>query len=212
MTYGEWKDKYVTDSPVKAEQVVKITKKDEKNSYSVNRPLVNSKEFHNKFDSLTTHKEVNESIYQETMKMLEHRDGTDGEDLIALDARTGKVIVSNTSSTASGRTGFTKEQYDVFSKHKGDVILLHNHPNSSRLSFTDISTIYKNDSVIGSVAVGHNGTVHFVNKLKNDDIDIDNIWNELYNKAIEIHQNKDVAKHKALDALYDFGVFDYESR
>lgn len=38
--------------------------------------LVNSKKYLDKFDGLTTHKAVNEAIYQHAMRILEHRDGT----------------------------------------------------------------------------------------------------------------------------------------
>ena len=70
MKYSEWKEQYV-DSPVVVDQTQKITKKKDSNAYSVDRKLVNSKEYHDKFESLTSHKSTNESVYQEAMKMLE---------------------------------------------------------------------------------------------------------------------------------------------
>lgn len=88
MKYADWKEQYI-DSPVVVDQTQKITKKNDFNDYSVDRKLVNSKEYHDKFENLTSHKSTNESVYQEAMKMLEHRDGTDLEDIVILDARTG---------------------------------------------------------------------------------------------------------------------------
>lgn len=210
MTYKEWKKSFV-DGNVVVTETSRISKKDVENSFSVNRNLVNSKEFHDKFEGLTEHKSVNESIYQETMRMLEHRDGTDFEDLIAIDAKTGKVIVANTSSIQNGKTAFTKDQYEEFIKHSGESILLHNHPNGSRLSFTDIRTLFKNKSVIGSVAIGHDGSLHYISKI-NSEIDIDKVWEKVYNDVAEVVSNKTLAEHHALDVLYDMNIFMYIRR
>lgn len=199
------------ESPVRVDQTQKITKKNENNDFSVNRELVNSKEYHDKFANITKHKAANESIYQEAMKMLEHRDGTELEDIVALDARTGKVIVNNTLSTQIGKTGFTRQQYEEFLKHEGEVIILHNHPNSSRLSYTDISTLFKNEKVVGGVAVGHDGSVHSITNLAKN-VDVDRLWNETYNDIIDRVKNKRLAEHYTLDVIYDSGVFVYERR
>ena len=136
MTYKDWKERFV-DSPVAVGQTQMITEKASLNAYSVDRRFVNSKKFHDSFENLTQRKAVNESIYQESMKILEHRDGTILEDMVVLDAKTGKVIAKNTESKESGKTGLTQEQYRRYQKEKGKKILLHNHPNSDRLSFTD---------------------------------------------------------------------------
>ena len=65
MKYSEWKEQYV-DSPVVVDQTQKITKKKDSNDYSVDRKLVNSKEYHDKFESLTSHKSTNESVSLKT--------------------------------------------------------------------------------------------------------------------------------------------------
>ena len=214
MKYSEWKKQYV-NSPIKVDQAVQITKKDGSNAFSVNRDLVNSKQYHDKFEGLTSRKAVNESIYQESMKILEHRDGTDYEDIVALDARTGDVIVKNALSVQKGKTGFTEEQYKALVKREGKVVLLHNHPNGSRPSFTDISSLFENSSFVsGSVAVGHDGSVHLISNPSTqiDKKTLDKLWNELYNDAVKDYQDKDLASHYALDDIYKTGLFDYEER
>ena len=210
MTYQEWKNGFV-DSPVVVDQTQKITKKNDSNDYSVDRKLVNSKEYHDKFENLTSHKSTNESVYQEAMKMLEHRDGTDLEDIVILDARTGKVIVKNTLSVRSGQTGLTYEQYEIYQQASGKKVLLHNHPNGGRLSFTDLKTLFANDEIEASIAVGHNGIVHIVSN-PNRKIDIEKLYESLYNEYKEIYANSELARIYALDDLYDLKIFDYESR
>ena len=210
MTYHDWKEQYV-DSSVVVDQTQKITKKKDSNAYSVDRKLVNSKEYHDKFESLTSHKSTNESVYQESMKMLEHRDGTELEDNVVFDARTGNIVIKNTLSARAGQTGLTYEQYEIYKKSNEKKVLLHNHPNGGRLSFTDLKTLFLNDDIEASIAVGHNGIVHIVS---NPDRTIENekLYESLYNEYKEIYANSEISRIYALDDLYDLKIFDYESR
>lgn len=210
MTFEEWKKKFV-GSPVVVDQTQKITKKKSSNDYSVDRKLANSKEFHDKFESLTEHKTTNEAVYQEAMKMLEHRDGTDLEDIVIFDARTGNVIVKNTLSTRSGQTGLTYEQYEIYQQASGKKVLLHNHPNGGRLSFTDLKTLFMNDDIEASIVVGHNGMVHIASNPDRT-IDIEKLYASLYNEYKEIYADSNLSRIYALDYLYDLKIFDYESR
>lgn len=210
MKYTDWKEQYI-DSPVVVDQTQKITKKNDFNDYSVDRKLVNSKEYHDKFENLTSHKSTNESVYQEAMKMLEHRDGTDLEDIVILDARTGNVIVKNTLSVRSGQTGLTHEQFEIYQQSSGKKVLLHNHPNGGRLSFTDLKTLFVNDDIKATIAVGHNGMVHIVSNPDRT-LDIEKLYESLYNEYKEIYANSELARIYALDDLYDLKIFDYESR
>ena len=210
MTYHDWKEQYV-DSPVVVDQTQKITKKKDSNAYSVDRKLVNSKEYHDKFESLTSHKSTNESVYQESMKMLEHRDGTELEDIVVFDARTGNIVIKNTLSARAGQTGLTYEQYEIYKKSNEKKVLLHNHTNGGRLSFTDLKTLFVNDDIEASIAVGHNGIVHIVSNPDRT-IEIEKLYESLYNKYKEIYANSEISRIYALDDLYDLKIFDYESR
>lgn len=210
MTYKDWKKSFV-DSPVAVGQTQMITEKASLNAYSVDRRFVNSKKFHDSFENLTQRKAVNESIYQESMKILEHRDGTILEDMVVLDAKTGKVIAKNTESKESGKTGLTQEQYRRYQKEKGKKILLHNHPNSGRLSFTDLRTLFNNDDVEASVAAGHNGHI-CIASCPDRNVDIEKLYESTYNKYKHELLDSGLARIHALDDLYDLGIFKYESR
>lgn len=210
MTYKDWKKRFV-DSPVAVGQTQMITEKASLNTYSVDRRFVNSKKFHDSFDNLTQRKAVNESIYQESMKILEHRDGTILEDMVVLDAKTGKVIAKNTESKESGKTGLTQEQYRRYQKEKGEKILLHNHPNSGRLSFTDLRTLFNNDDIEASIAVGHNGHI-CIASCPDRNVDIEKLYESTYNKYKHELLDSGLARIHALDDLYDLGIFKYESR
>lgn len=193
-------------------QTKRIIEKGEPNDFSVDAKLVNSKAYHDKFEELTEHKATNESIYQEAMCILEHRDGTSYEDVVLLDARTGRLITGNLNGQETGKTGLTAEQYQQYKQHQGSVVLMHNHPNSSRPSWTDIHTLFAHEKASASVVLGHDGSVHLLS-MPNRKIDIDHYWKQAYNKAVEDHHgNKELAILKATDAIYDAGLFKYERR
>ena len=210
MTYKEWEKQYV-DNFVAVDQTQKITKKENSNDYSVDRKIVNSKKFHDKFEKLTKHKLMNESAYRESMKILEHRDGTDLEDVVVFNAKTGDIIVKNTSSVTPGRTGLTYEQYKIYRESSERKILLHNHPNGGRLSFTDLKTLFMNDDLDATIAVGHNGSIYIVSN-PNRTVDIEKLYEMFYNEYKEIYANSELAKVYALDDLYGLKIFDYENR
>lgn len=210
MTYPEWKEQYAS-SPVAVSQVKKISEKEDSNDYSVDRKLVNSKDFHDKFDGLTSHKMVNEAVYQEAMNILEHRDGTDLEDLVILDARTGTIIVKNTLSNTPNQTGLTDEQYNIYQQAGGEKILLHNHPSGGRLSFTDLKTLFANEDIEASIVIGHNGKVYIAKKPDREN-DIEKIYESLYDNHKSEYGSSELARVHALDDLYKLKLFEYESR
>lgn len=80
------------------------------NAYSVNSKLVNSKPYHDKFEGVTKCKLANENLYQQSKRLLEHRDGSDRESLIVIDSRKGELIVDNFSNIGNEfKTGLTTE-------------------------------------------------------------------------------------------------------
>lgn len=168
-------------------QDYKVTEKTESNAYSVNRQLVNSKEYHDKFENLTGRKQADESIYQQSKRLLENRDGTEYERMIVVDSRSGKLITDNLENGIDKRlgTGFSKEQYDKLQKYEGEFTIIHNHPSSTRPSGTDILTLWKEHKASSSIVVGHDGTVYRISDI-NRKIPLDKIYKEAYNEYIEM--------------------------
>ena len=194
------------------EQGYKISKKPNKNAYSVDRNFVNSKGFHDKFDGLTPRKPANESLCQQSRRLLEARDGTDNEGLIIIDARTGKLVTDNLEDKAGAlRTGLTSEEYELVKDNAGKVIMLHNHPDGSAPSGRDILTYWAEEKADSSVVVGHDGTVYILSEI-NREIPLDKIYEEAYNRSIENGFPKSYAKVIAANALYDSGAFSFVKR
>lgn len=192
-------------------QTIKITDKQHMlKNRAVDRQMVNSKKFHDKFEGLIHHKEVNEVLYQESMKILEHRDGTDFEDMIAIDSRTGKIIESIMNSKVPGRIQITESQYKRLQNYDGKITLLHNHPNSSRPSFADIQKL-KEPNIDSIVSVGHNGDVFRVYDM-DEKFDVDKFYQKAYNEFKETYKDDILAEKYATNVLYDMGIFKCDSR
>jgi hypothetical protein len=131
---------------------------------------------------LTEHKNTDEALYREAIIMLRHRNGTEYEDLVALDSYSGELLTKN--DTASGmftfRTGFSNQQEKLLKERKRLFELLHNHPNSSAPSTEDIKGLFKREYAHATTVVCHNGNVYRLVKLKPFD-DIDNLIEDVYN-------------------------------
>ena len=218
-TYDEWKKAFVDGGSKEGfelaedyvRQTVTISKKQHKtDKWVVDRELVNSKKYHDKFENLTEHKAVNETLYQESMRMLEHRDGTYCEDMIAIDARTGEVIDRFTTSTAAGKVTLTEEEVEKLLSYKSSMILLHNHPSSGRLSHTDIAKL-QNAKIEAVVASGHDGSVYIGSQLK-ENFNVDEFWKEAYNGYKVLYKDEVLASYHATNDLYALKVFKTESR
>ena len=169
------------------EQEVKITKKpkDRINGFSVDRELVNSKKYHDKFDEIELNKPTSEKAYIASKEILEKADGTNLEYTTVLDVRTGDEVLStkNIDNAIANKVSLTEEQYNEVISHKGNVILMHNHPGSGRPSGTDIVTTYKVPNAVGSIVVGHDGTIYYIYDIKKNS-NIDKIYQEYYDKHI----------------------------
>ena len=95
------------------------------------------------------------------MAILEHRDGTAFEDLVVLDKRNGAVVTRVIDSEKRGSLTISEEQRKIIEEYDGEIVLLHNHPNGSRPSYTDILRL-QDKNVSAVVAVGHDGSVYVI--------------------------------------------------
>ena len=149
----------------------------------VNLELVNTKKYHDKFEGLAKNKALSESMYKEAMEILESRNNTLYEEIVALDARTGKRLVKNTSMVNNKyhTCGFSSDENEFLNGRKSPFEVLHNHPNSSYPSRDDIKKLFDREWQSGSTIVCHDGTVYRIEKLKpmgNIDEYIQDVYNE----------------------------------
>lgn len=149
----------------------------------VDLKLVNSYGFHKKFEGIVDSKAVCESMYTESMKILKSRNNTLYEEIVALDARTGEVLIKNT--TAVGKKthacGFSALEQEYLESRGTPYIVIHNHPNSSFPSRDDIKKLFDREGQSGSLITCHNGDVYYISKQKNDK-NIETLVETIYTK------------------------------
>lgn len=174
------------DTSAALEQIVKISKKPHDSEYGiVDRELVNSKEYHDKFEELGISKNTSEKSYEISKLFLEKADGTEKEYLAVLDARTGKEVFNSLSlnNAIANKVAITEEQYNHIISYNGNVMLVHNHPANGRPSGTDIVTAYNTPNVVGSIVPCHDGTLYYISDIKKDS-NIDKIYQKHYDDNI----------------------------
>lgn len=153
---------------------------------AVDRKAVNSKEYHDKFDSMPFKARVRESLYKQAGRLLEDADGKQHERMAAVSARTGDVIADNMDDPPIDRmAGLSSQKIERVKRVPDGVIYIHNHPNSTEPSFTDIHSAAQ-DWVVANVAVCHDGTVYTIIGKVGTDI-IESVYNRFVEKAKESH-------------------------
>lgn len=165
----------------------------DKNIFTVDENMLKAKEYHDKFENLTEHKAVNESIYAESKQILTRRSGTAYEDIVAIDSRTGEKIAENLSSEKYGNTlrcGFSNEDMEKIDASCENFETIHNHPGSSIPSSDDIVKLFQRKKQSGSSIPCHNGKLYRVGKLK-DAENVDKIAESIHNKVILENPNID---------------------
>ncbi|MEF2919312.1 MAG: phage minor capsid protein [Acutalibacteraceae bacterium] len=176
-----------------------ISQKDVSNGYSVNRKLVNSKQYHDKFSSLPISKNVYESAYKECGRLLEFSDGKPNEHMIAINARNGNLVTDNMARHGElTRTSFNEDEYNKILACKDGVVLMHNHSTSVRPSGTDIKTFATDDNIKMSLIACHDGDVYAIMSAKKDVI---KLYDDAYNTLRKTH-NEDTAKALVTQLLY----------
>lgn len=124
----------------------------------IDRKQIASKDYQNKFDNLGENKKVTRSIRAKSKEMLRHRSGSNYEDLAYIDTKTGKSYI-NKSYNASAKAKPNRAMNKVL-KDADDytIVGIHNHPNSTTPSISDIKAAVSRKYKYGLV-VGHNGTI-----------------------------------------------------
>ena len=132
-------------------------------AYDVSRRAVNGRAYRGKFDAAGLPKRAAASCYVEARRILRDRDGTDGERMSVVSWRTGERVCDTFGlGTQAERTGLTLGQYRRAVSTDGGVVVLHNHPASTRPSWADLKSVAAHDFVRASLVLCHDGTVYVI--------------------------------------------------
>lgn len=177
-----------------------VTKKKFTNAFSVNRKLVNSKIFRDKFELLPLSLEAKQIVYNEVCKLLEYVDGQENEYLMALDFYDGHRIVDNFNREATAKgTGFTEMEYKLIENDGADIITVHNHSYNGKPSARDMITFFSDDKIRLSIIACHNGDLYAI-------FNVSEVMISLYDEILELEEKivgkGDLAKSLATTKLY----------
>lgn len=142
------KDRFAENSKSKVENTLTV----------VNAEILKSPEFRKHIDKLGESSKISREIYQQTRNALQHRSGTDFEDLIFIDSLTGKSMVRNDYDVPKQCIPSKQMRKMVNAAGAYTIIAVHNHPNSSVPSFSDIHNARKKRYKYGVIAC-HNGNI-----------------------------------------------------
>lgn len=132
-------------------------------AYDVSRRAVNGRAYRGKFDAAGLPKRAAASCYVEARRILRDRDGTDGERMSVVSWRTGERVCDTFGLDAQAeRAGLTLGQYRRAASTDGGVVIMHNHPASTRPSWADLKSVAANEFVRASLVLCHDGTVYLV--------------------------------------------------
>lgn len=132
-------------------------------AYDVSRHAVNGRSYREKFSKAGLTKRAAESAYVEARRILRDRDGTVCERMSVIEWRTGKRVCDSFGAHPQAvRTGLTLGQYERASKVKGGVVIMHNHPSSTRPSFSDLKSVAASEFVRASLVLCHDGTIYAI--------------------------------------------------
>lgn len=126
-------------------------------STTINHTYISSSDYRKKFDSLTDNKILNRSLYYLAKKMLNHRSGTEFEDMYWINADTGKIIAKEAESTEKQRITYSKQTIEVI-KENNNLITIHSHPYSFPPSIADFNANYERGYQLG-IVICHDGKV-----------------------------------------------------
>lgn len=133
-----------------------------KYSITPDMEYIKSAEYKQKFQNATTNSNVNTTLYECSLRSIEHRAGTYKEDMYIIHAETGEILAKQLDSPCEQGIIYNEEIKAalIAAKEKNiPIIALHNHPEGYPPSVDDINKAFDNNYVYGFVN-GHNGQVY----------------------------------------------------
>lgn len=164
---------------------------------------IKSETYGRKFNQITKNTSVNNSLRKYARAMLVHRNGTDGEDLYIISAKTGKRLFSKTKDAnvlgvelSSDEIGMIQE----YAKSEG-VIGIHNHPTNILPTGSDFVAAGARKYEFGIIAT-HDGRV-FSYKVGKKPFRSE-YFNQTVDKYVSAPYNYGIEKAQ-IQALKEFG-------
>jgi hypothetical protein len=137
---------------------------------AVDHNYIDSGEYRRKFDSISNNKELNRNLYQSAKLMLNHRSGTDFEDMYWFNGDSGKEFAAKTDMKTPSVVRYSP---NFMKKYQGikNKVTIHNHPRSMPPSIGDFESAFNNSYSLGVIAC-HDGTVYVYRNIFSPQVDL----------------------------------------
>ena len=133
-----------------------------KGNYAVNWDVVHSEGYSMRFNKLSAEPTANNAVYIRAKWALNNRDGTNTEEMYAIDMRNGSEIARITDQHYPQGIKRTSEFESALRSAKAagaKILLLHNHPAGSPPSIGDLNALLSTPDACG-MTVGHDGSLY----------------------------------------------------
>lgn len=126
---------------------------------TVDLEYINSDEYKQKFDGLTGEPKVDKQLYSQAVAQLTHRNGTYGEDLTLINAKTGTVGGRQSNSSSENGVEYNSSLNKAIADNPPySLISIHNHPTNNPPTGSDLASNGGRKYKLG-VVVTHDGRV-----------------------------------------------------
>ena len=153
-----------------AERMLEQEKKGKINDHSIDKDVIGTKEYRDKFSELTSDSNINKKLYNKAIDILNHRNGTDYEDMHLISVNDSLVKGSQTKVEYYDLVPEEKRHLHVWyneslnSAIKNNpaktLISIHNHPNSLPPSGGDFESQFNHGYKFGIISC-HNGDIYY---------------------------------------------------
>lgn len=207
--YEEWLDGY-SDHGLDFETLKRADEGESGNISSLRKGTnrvsltkIQSEAYGRKFNQMTKNTAVNNSLRKYARAMLVHRNGTDGEDLYIISAKTGKRLMSKTTGANELGVELSSDEIKMIQQYAESegVIGIHNHPTNILPTGSDFVAAGARKYKFGIVAT-HDGRV-FLYKTGEKPFRSE-YFNQTVDKYVSTPYNYDIEKAQ-IRALEEFG-------
>lgn len=175
-----------------------------RNKYTqINNGYINSGEYRKKFDLLSDSIELNRLIYQLAKRMLEHRTGTEYEDMYWIDLDTFSIVAEELNAQTAKEIVYSDKTKKVVEEYKSNpqkrLLTIHTHPSSFPPSIPDFNANFENGYNIGLV-ICHDGKIFMY--AANEELN-ENYYNLLVAKKLNQGYNDYEARFITLQEMQE---------
>jgi hypothetical protein len=164
----------------------------------VDKNFIGGSDYRRKFDNATDNAKLNKVLYITAKRILLSRSGTRYESMCWIDGDTAEIIVSfedmGRVPALTGEEHEFKVEYgdNILHKLRGhnNIIVIHNHPNSTAPSAGDFNSAFKNGYSTGFV-VTHDGRLfRYSSNQEISDTAYDFTWQKYHNRGYDIDESQ----------------------